>query len=79
MTQESWKNIFDGFEEPTPLSFGFGDRTKSESKDWTISVPGEDPMEMLVAAWCLLQSRYSGEAQITIGFQGAERSTLYEP
>ncbi|MEN8255579.1 MAG: amino acid adenylation domain-containing protein [Verrucomicrobiota bacterium] len=66
-TDQFWVDLYAGFEEATPLAFGYGD---SEGlRDWILEVPQAGNSEHLVAAWALLLSRYVGESIVGIGTQ----------
>jgi len=60
--------VFSGFEEATPLAFGYGDT--GDPWEWIIYSEGDAEPVVWLAAWALLLSRYSGESSITLGFQG---------
>ncbi|WP_168433425.1 non-ribosomal peptide synthetase [Pontiella sulfatireligans] len=68
-----WKGIYAGFEEATPLAFGYDDVPQLCS-DWKIVAPTSSVSEALGAGWVLLLSRYSGESDISIGVKRSEDS-----
>ncbi|MDF7806294.1 amino acid adenylation domain-containing protein [Pontiellaceae bacterium B12219] len=72
---EFWKKVFAGFEEATPLAFGLDD-VGLRSNPWKIPPGHEASRDLIVSAWVLLLSRFSGDDSVTVGFQSLENAEV---